>query len=198
MVSRLGRIIALGTPQGMGGFISRMVFTTGRDPKTGVIKRLTPEERLIKNGSPWNISALITQLSPTDNPSYVKSELDAARQEMSDEEYASEFEGRMVSSSGMKFHAIAQRHLQDIPRMELENCEWVAGVDQGDKNFGVCLLGYDGHKIFVVKDYFDNSYNTIKSNLMDLRREIPMWIRLAGGDPTRWRLTIFDQDPPRS
>lgn len=196
LVSRLGRIIALGTPQGMGGFISRMVFTTGRDPKTGVIKRLTPDERLIANGAPWNISALIMDLSPTDNPSYVKAELDAARQEMSDEEYASEFEGRMMSSTGMKFHAVAQRHLQEINRLSLQECEWTVGIDQGDKNFGVCLMGYDGHRVYVMKDYFDNSYNTIKTNLVELRRQIPVWIQMAGGDPARWNLTIFDQDPP--
>jgi len=194
--SRLGRIIALGTPQGMGGFISRMVYTMGRDPKTGKIKRLTPEDRLLENGADWAVSALIFNLSPDDNPAYVKAELAAARQELSDEEYASEFEGKMVSGSGMKFHCVKMGNLVDIPRDKLADCDWVLGVDQGQKNFGACLMGLDGENIYIAKDYFEGDFKTIRTNLIELRNSVPLWIRSLGGDPSRWRLTIFDMDPP--
>lgn len=193
--SRLGRIIALGTPQGLGGFISRLVYPTGRMPD-GRIKRWTAEERLIANGAAWNISALVFNMEPKDNPGYVKSELEAARMEMSDEEYASEFEGKMVADEGMKFHAVKMGHLQDVPREILADCEWVLGVDQGQKNFGAVLMAWDGKKAYIMRDFFDNSYNTIRTNLINLRDEVPVWIRSMGGDATRWKITIFDQDPP--
>lgn len=194
--SRLGRIIALGTPQGMGGIISRLVFTTGRDPTTGRIRRLTPEERLIENGAAWNISSLIFKLSPEENPAYVKSELEAARQEMGDEEYASEFEGEMVAHEGMKFHSVRQGHLQKINKATIADCVFILGVDQGPKNFGAVLLAYNGEKVYVIKDYFESDVNTIRTNMEILKKEVPIWIRACGGLPEDWRLTIFDQDPP--
>ena len=89
MSERLGRIIALGTPKGLGGFIGRMTNMHGRDPKTGKLIRWKREDRLMENGAPWNISMLITRLDPSDNPEYVKSELEAARMELTDEELSS-------------------------------------------------------------------------------------------------------------
>ncbi|MGH7273863.1 MAG: hypothetical protein ACREIQ_05395, partial [Nitrospiria bacterium] len=162
----------------------------------GRIKRWTAEERLIKNGAAWNISALVFNMEPKDNPGYVKSELEAARMEMSDEEYASEFEGKMVANEGMKFHAVKMTHLQQVSRDILVDCEWILGVDQGQKNFGAVLIAWNGKTAYVMRDFFDNSYNTIRTNLMNLRNEIPIWIRAMGGELNRWRITIFDQDPP--
>ena len=52
MSERLGRIIALGTPKGIGGFVGRLTNMTGRDPKTGKVIRWKPEDRLLKNGAP--------------------------------------------------------------------------------------------------------------------------------------------------
>jgi hypothetical protein len=193
--SRLGRIIALGTPQSLGGFIARLVFPTGRLPD-GRIKRWTAEERLLSNGAAWNISALVFNMEAKDNPGYVKSELEAARMEMSDEEYATEFEGKMVAHEGLKFHSVKQVHLQSVSREVLAECEWILGVDQGQKNFGAVLMAWDGKKAYAMRDFFDNSYNTIRTNLINLRDEVPVWIRAMGGDQNRWKLTIFDQDPP--
>lgn len=194
--SRLGRIIALGTPQGLGGFISRLVFATGRDPRTGRVRRLTADDRLISNGSPWSVSALVYNLQPKNNPGYVKSELDAARQEMSDDEYASEFEGKQVAEGGMKFSAIKHYHLRNPHPDELAQCSWVLGVDQGQKNFGGCLVGWNGKNIYVARDFFEGDFKTIRSNLLDLRRDVPNWIRSITGDIRNWNLSIFDQDPP--
>jgi hypothetical protein len=194
--SRLGRIIALGTPQGLGGFISRLVFATGRDPVTGRVRRLTKEDRLISNGAPWGISALVYNLDPRNNPGYVKSELDSARQMLSDDEYASEFEGEMVAHDGMKFNAVKQMHLHDPHPDELARCSWVLGVDQGQKNFGAVLAGWNGDKIIIARDFFEGDFKTIRSNLLDLRREVPRWITSITGDPRDWKLSIFDQDPP--
>lgn len=194
--SRFGRIIALGTPQGLGGFISRIVFAVGRDPKTGKVRRLRKEDRLIENGASWPISALVFKLEAKDNPTFVKAELDAARQEMSDAEYASEFEGEIVSGEGMKFNAVKHYHLRDSHPEEIAKCSWVLGVDQGQKNFGAVLAGYDGTKIHIVKDFFEGEFKTIRTNLIDLRTMVPNWIRALGGDPRNWKLTIFDQDPP--
>ncbi len=196
LVSRLGRIIALGTPQGMGGFISRLVFTTGRDPKTGKVRRLTKEDRLLKNGADWNISALVFNLSPEQNPAYVKSELAAARQVMGDEEYETEFEGKMVAYEGMKFYEIKQRHLQTLRQADMADCVFILGIDQGPKNFGGVLLAYDGTRIFIVKEYFESSFATIRANMATLMNDTPIWIRAMGGIPGEWRSTIFDQDPP--
>lgn len=194
--SRLGRIIALGTPQGMGGFISRLVFVTGRDPKTGKVRRLTAQDRLLSNGADWNISALVFDLTPQQNPAYVKSELDAARQEMGDEEYETEFEGKMVAYEGHKFYAIKQVHLQPVDKKIIGDCVFVLGIDQGPKNFGAVLLGFDGQTVYVLRDYFETSFKTIRTNMMTLMNEVPIWIRARTGVPGEWKLTIFDQDPP--
>jgi len=195
LTSRLGRIIALGTPQGLRGLIARLVFTTGRDPKTGKVHRFTKKERLIENGCDWNVSTLIFDLKPQDNPAYVKSEQAAARRLMGDEEYDTEFEGKMVAFEGLKFYEVRERHLQKITRPTLTECRFVLGVDQGPKNFGACILAWDGTKIYVVRDFFESSHQTIKSNMSILMENTPLWLRLRGGVPGEWRLTIFDSDP---
>jgi hypothetical protein len=73
---------------------------------------------------------------------------------------------------------------------------WVLGIDQGPKNFAACLLGFDGKRVIAANEYFDNDPRTMKSKLEIMRDLVPGWIRTAGGDPARWRLTIFDVDPP--
>jgi hypothetical protein len=73
----------------------------------------------------------------------------------------------------------------------------VVGVDQGPKNFAAVLLGWDGKTVVVANEYFDNDpLVTMKANMEALKDIVPGWIRKAGGDPTRWVLTIFDVDPP--
>lgn len=196
MSSRLGRIFVFGTPKGTGGFLARMVNVTGRDPETGKIIRRTPEDRLIENGCPWNVSTLIYTMSPKDNPEYVQSELKAARMELTDAEYASEFEGKMVDAEGKKFHAIKLEHCREIPREKYADCSWVVGIDQGERNFGAVLLGYNGDEIFIANEFFDDSEKTIKANLLDLKPQVPTWIKSVGGDPANWKLTILDQNPP--
>jgi hypothetical protein len=126
----------------------------------------------------------------------VSSELDAARQELTEAEYASEFEGRMATQEGAMFPTLAERHLQPVPSSAHENCVYVLGIDQGPKNFAACLLGFDGTRVFVVNEHFDNAPRTVISKMDDVRDLVPGWIRHAGGDPASWRLTIFDADPP--
>lgn len=196
MSSRLGRIIALGTPKGVAGFIGRMVNATGRDPKTGKIIRLTPEQRLIKNGCPWNISTLVYQLNPQDNPAYVKSELDAARMELTDAEYDSEFRGLMVAEQGAKFPHIKQEHLKHIDSGFFSNCIFGLGIDQGPVNFGAVLVAWNGKTMVPCYEYFDSSDWTMRRNLSFLRREVPNWIRKLGGNHINWIVTACDRDPP--
>jgi len=125
MSSRLGRIIALGTPKGFGGFLSRMRHLSGRDPKTGRVVRLKDEQRLVKNGCPWGQSMLVYSLSPKDNPEYVKSELEAARLELTDSEYASEFEGLMVAAEGAKFPHVNGHHRRRVKMSRLPHLRYV-------------------------------------------------------------------------
>ncbi|MCI0528123.1 MAG: hypothetical protein L0Y56_11860, partial [Nitrospira sp.] len=195
MSSRLGRIIAFGTPKGSAGIIGRMVRSSGRDPKTGKVIRRTIEERLISNGSPWNVSMLVYQLRPEENPAYVQSEMDAARMELTDEEYRSEFEGLMGGDQGKKF-LIPDAALQKIPRSKFENASFVLGVDQGPKNFGAVLVGYTGKYIIPCWEYFNGDDTTMKANLIKLHDAVPVWIRKLGGNPANWKLTITDRDPP--
>jgi hypothetical protein len=195
MISRLGRIIMLGTPQGFGGMLGRMVNLTGRDAK-GRIIRIPPEKRTIESGCPWESSLLKFQMDPRDNPEYVKSELETARSELTDSEYASEFEGLMASAEGSKFPYIQPRHLKGLTRGMMEECVFVLGVDQGPRNFGGCLLAFNGEKIYVVRDYFEQDNQTMKAHMNILRESVPGWIKMMGGDPDMWRLTIFDADPP--
>lgn len=194
MSSRLGRIIAFGTPKGSAGIIGRMVRTSGRDPKTGKVIRRTVQERLISNGSPWNVSMLVYQLRPEENPAYVQSEMDAARMELSDEEYASEFQGLIGIESGKKF-LIPDAALQKIPRHVFENASFVLGVDQGPKNFGAVLVAYTGQYIIPCWEYFNGDDTTMKANLIKLHESVPVWIRKLGGNPNQWKLTITDRDP---
>lgn len=193
MSSRMGRIVALGTPKGFGGFIHRMIKQAGRGPDG---KLRTPEDRLIERGCPWSQSLYLFNYNPEDNPSYVKSEREAARSELTKEEYASEFEGIMMAEEGMRFPTLPMRPAM-VTRAQYEACQWVLGVDQGPKNFGSCLVGYDGHKLYVAWDFFDNDESTtIKANLVKLNYSIPPVIFNKGGNADKWGLTIFDIDPP--
>jgi intein/homing endonuclease len=193
MSSRLGRILAFGTPQGTAGMLGRLVRSSGRD-ETGRIVRLSPQERLIKNGCPWGTSMLVYSLSPEENPGFVQSELQAARLEMTDEEYASEFEGRMDLWEGRKFH-IDETHLVKVPREVFERAVFCLGIDQGPKNFGACLTAYDGSLIVPCWEYFNGDETTMQKNLVKLYKEVPIWIAKLGGDPQYWTTTITDRDP---
>jgi hypothetical protein len=195
MTSRLGRTILLGTPQGFGGILGRFTQMTRRDDR-GRMKRISTDERTIESGCPWNVSLLKYGMKLEDNPEGVISELDAARQELTTAEFASEFEGLMTTAEGAMFPQLSERHLQEIPREVYENCVWVLGIDQGPKNFAACLVGFDGRRVIAANEYFNDGPYTMKSKMQDLRDIVPGWIRQAGGDPNRWRLTIFDVDPP--
>ena len=194
--SRLGRILAFGTPKGSQRFLVRMMRASGRDPVTKKIIRLTPEERLIKNGCAWSDSVFIDELKPAENPSYVLSELNSARKELTDEEYASEFEGKVVERAGAKFHEVKQQHCAYVSREFFSRAVFVLGVDQGPTNFAAELLAWDGDTIVPCYEFFDNSEVTMRANLMFLMDEVPKWIRHLGGDPAAWKLSIFDRDPP--
>ncbi len=197
MSERLGRIIAIGTPKGTAGFIGRMTNMHGRDPKTGKLIRWKPEDRLIANGASWNISMLITNLDPKDNPEYVQSELEAARMELTDEEYASEFEGIGIAAEGAKFGLVREGHLKVVDRFFFEHAVYFLGIDQGPKNFGACLIAYDGTLVVPCWEYFNSDDKTpMRRNLVRLRSRVPRWIQALGGDPEKWVMTITDQDPP--
>jgi len=196
MSERMGRIIALGTPKGLGGFIGRMTNMHGRDPETGKMIRWRRENRLIKNGCPWNVSMLITKLDPMDNPEYVKSELKAARMELTDEEYASEFEGIGVAAEGAKFGLVRDDHLKIVEPDFFKRAIWILGIDQGPKNFAGCLVGYDGTDIVTSWEYYNSDeMTTMKKNLIRLRARVPRWIEALGGNSELWNYTITDQDP---
>jgi len=197
MSERLGRIIALGTPKGLQGFIGRMTNMHGRDPKTGRMIRWKREERLIENGCPWNVSMLITRLDPLDNPEYVKSELDAARMELTDEEYAQEFQGIGMSASGLKFAGVRDDHLRRIDSTFWQRAVYILGIDQGPKNFGTALVAYDGTDIVTAWEFFNSDERaTMKKNLIKLYQRVPKWIDRLGGNAENWKYTITDQDPP--
>jgi len=193
MSSRLGRIIAMGSPKGFGGFLGRLVRISQREGRTG--KRLTPGQKMVENGCPWGESIFQYHLKAQDNPAYVVSELDAARKELTEAEYASEFEGRMAGDTDRKFPQITDNQLLRIPRDSMREAQFVLGVDQGERNFGACLLAWDGEIVRVMWEYFDNSEKTIKSNLITLNETVPAVITSIGGVPDNWRLTIFDADP---
>lgn len=195
MSSRLGRIIMLGTPKGYGGILGRMLHLVVKDPKTRKTTRIPPEERTIEAGCDWGVSLLKYSIEPTDNPEYVKSELDSARMELTDAEYASEFEGLMTSQDGALFSQVKPYHLAKIPRGMYENCVWVLGIDQGPKNFAGCLLGFDGKKVVVSREYFESDNRLMLNHMDDLRNMVPHWIKENGGNPDNWLLTIFDVDP---
>jgi hypothetical protein len=195
MISRLGRILAFGTPKGTGGFIGRMIRVTGRDPVTGKMIRRTPEERLIKNGSPWDTSMFVGYMNPEDNPTYVKSERAAARQELTDSEYASEFLGEMSSAEGAKFPNVTDAHLQNIARTYYQSAVYVLGIDQGPTNFAAVLTAYDGSVIVPVFEYFDGSSDTMSRNLKNLLIEVPKHLRIIGANPSDWIYTITDRAP---
>lgn len=196
MSERLGRIIAIGTPKGIAGFIGRLANMHGRDPKTGKFIRWKKEDRLIENGCPWGVSMLITHMDPKNNPEYVKSELDSARMELTDEEYASEFEGIGVAAEGAKFGLVRDHHLRTIEEDFWKRAVFMVGVDQGPKNFGACLIAYDGNDIVTCWEYFNSDERTtMKRNLVRLRARVPGWIEALGGDPERWTMTITDMDP---
>ena len=196
MSSRLGRIIMFGTPKGFGGILGRMLSLTYRDKETNRIVKVGPEERTLAKGCDWGVSLLAYNLSPKDNPEYVQSELDSARMELLDHEYASEFEGSMDSREGAKFPQVKDHHLQHINPDELVNAVFVLGIDQGPKNFAATLTGWNGTKAFVVKEYFETDARTMKYHMEILRNSVPAWIQQAGGLDNSWKLTIFDADPP--
>lgn len=197
MSERLGRIFALGTPKGTAGFLGRMLRTYGRDPKTGQFIRRQPHERLIENGCPWNVSMLEYRLKASDNPAYVKSEADAARQELTDVEYASEFAGEIANVEGAKFGSVQEKHLSPVPRNFFEQANFVLGIDQGPTNFAACLVAYDGRLIVPCWEYYNGrDTDSMYKNLIRLRQRVPLWIRKLGGNPIDWKLTIVDLDPP--
>ncbi len=196
MSSRLGRIIMFGTPKGYGGILGRMLSARGRDPRTHKIVRIPPEKRTLAAGMPWGSSLMSYTLTPQQNPEYVKSELESARLELLDSEYASEFEGEMTMEEGAKFPQVKERHLVNVPFDTYSNCVFILGIDQGPKNFAGCLIAYDGKKIYVAGEYFETDDMTMKHHMNVLRQKVPIWIRRAGGPDDSWKLTIFDADPP--
>jgi len=196
MSSRLGRIIMFGTPKGFGGILGRLLNARGTDPKTGRIIRIPPEKRTIAAGASWGTSLLSYNLIPSDNPEYVKSELDSARMELLDEEYASEFEGIMTLQEGAKFPNVKAQHLRNIDISFYENCVFVLGIDQGPKNFAATLLAYNGKTVVASKEYFETDNMTMKHHMGILKNSVPAWIQNLGGHHDAWKLTIFDVDPP--
>jgi len=195
MSERLGRIIAAGTPKGIGGFVGRLTNMSGRD-EHGRIVRWKQEDRLIANGCDWNVSMLVMQLDPADNPEYVKGELKAARLELTDEEYASEFEGIGVSAEGAKFPLVKDHHLRVIPESYFARAYYVLGIDQGPTNFGACLMAWDGQEIVTCWEFYNSDkLETMQRNLIKLRKRTPQWITALGGNPDKWTLTITDRAP---
>jgi hypothetical protein len=192
---KLGRILAFGTPKGEGGFLGRMLTMRGRDPKSGKIIKVTADERRLAAGCQWGNSMYMLTLNAKMNPEYVKSEMDAARMELTDEEYASEFLGEARPEHGMKFHRVKDHHLVNIPREAYDDSVFILGLDQGPKNFGGVLCGFDGSRILVGWEFFDNTMNTMKRNLVTLHQQVPKWITSLGGDPQMWQHTITDRAP---
>lgn len=194
MSSRLGRIFAFGTPKGFGNFLGRMTRMASRDLRTG--KKLPTDSLRIENGCSWGKSVLLYHFKPEQNPEYVQSELDVARSELTDAEFASEFEGVMVQDKDKKFPFFRPSHLQKIMSEQLENCTIVVGVDQGTRNFAGIIIGWDGDKVYVLDEYFDNSGdNTIKAHLIKFNFEIPGILMSLRVPSEKWALTIFDVDP---
>ena len=194
MSSRLGRILAVGTPKGYGGFIHRMT----RLSQTQAGKKIKPEDKLIAHGAEWGKSLLVFNIDPTDNPEYVSSEMDSAKEELTESEYAHEFLGEMKTEEGARFPFVQEAHLRKPRREEILNCSFVMGIDQGEKNFASCMVGWDGDQAFVISEYFDGTNNTIRANLKELMNTTKPIVRMAGGDPHNWQMTIFDADPPIS
>ncbi len=193
MSSRLGRIIALGTPKGYGGFLARLHRMTQRDMRTG--KRLPKDAKRIEQGCAWNQSIFNYQMKPQDNPEYVSAEIEAARGELTASEFAAEFEGEMVEDANAKFPHIKDDCLVKIPAEVMTDCSFVLGVDQGERNFASCLIGWDGKRLYAIDEYFDNTDMTIKANLVHANQVVGPTIRVLGGDADRWAYTIFDADP---
>lgn len=194
MSSRLGRIFAFGTPKGFGNFLGRMMRMATRNMRTG--KKLAPGSKLIKNGCSWKESILVYDFDAKDNPEYVLSELETAKGELTESEYASEFEGRAVSDKDKKFPFVKPSHIVSETPDEIIDCSIVLGVDQGPKNFAALLVGYDGNKIYFIDEYFDNTGdNTIKSNLIRLNSATPGRLITLKIPPEKWILSIFDTDP---
>jgi len=194
MSSRLGRIISLGTPKGFGGFLGRLVRMTSRDMRTG--KKLPANARLVAGGCPWGQSIYQYSMAPEENPEYVTSEIETARSELTDREFAAEFEGRMVGDADAKFPFIRHRNLLKINKEWIRDARFVVGVDQGERNFAACLLGYDGKRVFVLDEYFDDTDTTIKANMIKINQSMGAIIRTLGGKSENWDFTIFDADPP--
>lgn len=195
MSSRLGRIFALGTPKGFGNFLGRMVKLSQRDMRTG--KKLEPGSRLIANGSKWAQSLLVYDFDAKDNPEYVLSELETARLELTEAEYASEFEGKMVVDQDKKFPFIKPHHLQQITPEDVDYCSVVVGVDQGPRNFAAIIVGWDGKKLYCIDEYFDGTgENTMKANLIKVNNAVPQKLMKLRIPQEKWALTIFDADPP--
>jgi hypothetical protein len=116
--------------------------------------------------------------------------------ELTDEEYASEFEGIGVSAEGAKFGLVRDDHLRSMEPDFFDRAVWLLGIDQGPKNFGACLIGYDGTDIITVWEYFNSDERTtMKKNLIRLRARVPRWIEAIGGNSDNWNYTITDQDP---
>ena len=193
MSSRMGRIIAFGTPKGFGGFLNRMIKLGQRGPD-GHIRNA--EERLIRNGCPWNQSLAQFSMDPAENPQYVISEIEAARGELTRAEFESEFEGKMTAAEGARFPLIQGHHCQSLSKEVFEQCVYVLGIDQGPKNFGACLIGWDGKKMYVTWEFFDDTEKTIKANMLEINRGLGAVIASKGGNADNWQLTIFDADPP--
>lgn len=194
MSSRLGRIFAFGTPKGFGNFLGRMMRTVTHDMRTG--KKLSPGSRLIENGAKWGESLLHYQFVAKDNPSYVTSEIEAAKSELTEHEFASEFEGQMVADSDRKFPFVRPSHMRKITHEELVNCAVTVGVDQGTRNFGSVVLAWDGHTLYCIDEYFDSTGDyTIKSHLIKVNHEINGKLMAARIPGEKWTMTIFDTDP---
>ena len=132
---RTGRFCVYTTPDGFDGCNADIIEQVNKETKN------KPEQKHFPN-CPWQESVYIREVDALENPGYDVKEYMAAKKKLNPDEFAEQFQGKMVHKSG---NIIAEFnpaiHIKTMPDLEtLRKMQFGVSIDTG-KVFAATLMG---------------------------------------------------------
>ena len=112
-----------------------------------------------------------------DNPRMSQSDIDEARNTMSDAEFRQEYEADFNTYEGQIWKFNAETSTADLRSMDTSKMDMIAGMDVGYRDpTAFCVLGYDwdSEKFYVFDEYLDAERTTDK-HAAEIQKLIQKW-----------------------
>jgi len=112
-----------------------------------------------------------------DNPRMSQSDIDEARNTMSDAEFRQEYEADFNTYEGQIWKFNAETSTADLRSMDTSKMDMIAGMDVGYRDpTAFCVLGYDwdSEKFYVFDEYLDAERTTDK-HAAEIQKLIKKW-----------------------